>query len=224
MARSRPSIAGVVPALTGLAALVLGATTVFAQLQQSLNRIWGVAGRPRRFAIVDLIRTRLLSLALIVAIGFVLLVSLLISVAVHGVIRYASSRMTVPVIALDAVELVLSLFVISALFAMVFKMLPDVELDWKDVRLGAVITAALFILGRYLIAAYLAYTAPDSPYGAAGALVLLLLWVYYSSLILFFGAALTKARLMALNRSIVPKATAVRVTEELIDLERPASG
>ena len=107
--------------------------------------------------------------------------------------------------------------VITALFAVMFKALPDVVVDWQDVWVGAAITAALFIAGRYGIAFYLAYTAPGSTYGAAGSLVLILLWVYYSSLILFFGAALTKARVLGAGKAIVPRAMAVRVREEIVE-------
>jgi membrane protein len=103
------------------------------------------------------------------------------------------------------------------MFAVIFKVLPDAMIGWHDVWIGAGTTAVLFIVGRYLIASYLTYAVPASTFGAAGSLVLLLLWVYYSSLILFFGAALTKARVIASGRAVVPRATAVRVKEEIVD-------
>jgi membrane protein len=123
----------------------------------------------------------------------------------------------VPPLVLSLVELGVSVVVITVLFAVIFKVLPDAVIDWRDVWVGALSTAALFITGRYLIAAYLAYTAPASTYGAAASLVLVLLWVYYSSLILFFGAALTKARVLASGRPVVPRPLAVRVREEIVE-------
>ncbi|HXW07469.1 MAG TPA: YihY/virulence factor BrkB family protein [Vicinamibacterales bacterium] len=219
VARSRPEVAGLLPTVTGILALVLGATTVFAQMQISLNRIWGVASRPQKSGIPALVKNRLVSLAIILAIGFVLLVSLLLTVALRAVLHYAEGWVPIPPLVLTLTELVLSLVLITSLFAIIFKVLPDAVVDWRDVWTGAAITAALFVIGRYVIAFYLAYTAPASIYGAAGSLVLLLLWVYYSSLILFFGAALTKARVLSSGRPIVPRATAVLVKEEIVEDE-----
>jgi membrane protein len=217
VARSRPEVAGLVPSLAGFMALVLGATTVFAQMQISLNRIWGVVSKPQKSSILILVKNRILSLAIILTIGFILLVSLLLNVALRAVIRYADAWIPVPPTLLTGTELLLSLAIVTLLFAVIFKVLPDVVIDWRDVWAGAAMTAVLFITGRYFIALYLAYTAPASTYGAAGSLVLILLWVYYSSLILFFGAALTKARVLASGKRIVPRATAVRVREDLVE-------
>ena len=217
VARSRPEVAGIWPTVTGVVALVLGATTVFAQMQISLNRIWGVVAKPKKSGLLILVKNRVLSLALILMIGFILLVSLLLSVTLRAVVRYAESWIPIPTLLLSGIELLLSLVVITALFAIIFKILPDAVVDWEDVWSGAAATAVLFITGRYLIAFYLAYTAPDSTYGAAGSLVLILLWVYYSSLILFFGAALTKARLLAAGKQVIPRALAVRVREEIVE-------
>jgi membrane protein len=217
VARSRLEVAGIVPTLTGVLALLIGATTVFAQMQISLNRIWGVVVKPQKSGILILIKNRILSLAIVLIIGFVLLVSLLLSVALRAVVAYAENWIPVPALVLTGAEFLLSLLVITALFAVIFKVLPDAMIDWEDVWAGAAITAVLFIAGRYVIAMYLAYTAPTSTYGAAGSLVLLLLWVYYSSLILFFGAALTKARVLASGKAVVPRAMAVLVKEEMLE-------
>lgn len=217
VARSRPEVAGLVPTITGVLVLLLGATTVFAQMQTSLNRIWGVVAKPRKSSILILLKSRLLSLAIILIIGFILLVSLLLNVALSAVVAYAENWVSIPPHLLSSIELVLSLVVVTALFAVMFKVLPDVVVDWQDVWAGAAITAVLFIAGRYGIALYLAYMAPASTYGAAGSLVLILLWVYYSSLILFFGAALTKARVLAAGKAVVPRAMAVRVREEIVE-------
>ncbi len=217
VARSRPEVAGLVPTVTGVVTLLIGATTVFAQMQISLNRIWGVAAKPRKSGLLLLLKSRLLSLTIILAIGFILLVSLLLSVALRAAIAYADEWIPVPAAALTASELVLSVAVVTALFAVIFKVLPDAVVEWRDVWIGAAFTALLFVVGRSLIALYLAYTAPASTYGAAGSLVLLLLWVYYSSLILFFGAALTKARLLASGRPVVPRSTAVLIREVVVE-------
>lgn len=219
VARSRPEVAGMLPTLTGLLAVVAGATTVFAQMQISLNRIWGVAARPQRSGIATLVKTRVLSLTIVLTIGFILLVSLLMNVALRAAVTYAEAWIPVPPLLLTGAELVLSLVIITVLFAVIFKVLPDAVVDWADVWTGAAITATLFVIGRYFIAFYLAYTAPSSTYGAAGSLVLILLWVYYSSLILFFGAALTKARVLAAGKRVVPRPTAVRVKEEMVEEE-----
>jgi membrane protein len=219
VARSRPSVAGFLPTLTGIFALVLGATTAFAQMQISLNRIWGVVSRPNTSSLLILVKNRVLSLAIILTIGFVLLVSLLLSVSLRAAIGYARGWVPVPPVLLTGVELVLSLVLFTVLFAVIFKVLPDAEIEWRDVWVGAATTSALFIVGRYVISFYLAYTAPASTYGAAGSLVLLLFWVYYSSLILFFGAALTKARVLASGRDVTPRPLAVRVREVIIEEE-----
>ena len=221
VARSRPEVAGLLPTLTGILALIAGATTVFAQMQISLNRIWGVVSKPRKSGLLIMAKNRILSLTVILAIGFVLLVSLLLNVLLRALVRYADAWAPVPPLLLSSLELVLSLAVITVLFAVIFKVLPDAIIDWEDVWFGGAVTALLFVVGRYLIAFYLTYTAPASTYGAAGSLVLILLWVYYSSLILFFGAALTKARVLSSGKRVVPRALAVLVREEIVEEPAP---
>ncbi|WP_372626074.1 YihY/virulence factor BrkB family protein [Arsukibacterium sp.] len=208
---------GIWPALIGIIATIVGATTVFAQMQQSLNQIWDVAPRPSKNNLLLYLKSRLLSLTIILAIGFIMLVSLLLSVVLRSVMAYAEGWLPVPGWMLVGMELILSLLVITLLFAAMFKILPDVLLSWRDVLLGALITAVLFTVGRSLISIYLAYTATASAYGAAGSLALLLLWVNYSSMILLFGASFTRAHLEGRGKPIRPKSTAVRVKRELID-------
>lgn len=207
---------GFVPALVGIVATIIGATTVFAQMQQSLNQIWGVAPRPKRNNLWALLKSRLLSLTIILAIGFIMMVSLLLSVALRSVMAFAEEWLPVPGWAMVGMEWGLSLLVITLLFAAMFKILPDVLLAWRDVLLGAFITALLFTIGRSFISVYLAYTATASAYGAAGSLALLLLWVNYSSMILLFGAAFTRAHLEGRGKPIRPKNVAVCVHRELI--------
>ncbi len=217
VARSRIDAAGLVPTIAGVIALFVGATTVFAQMQLSLNSIWGVVAKPERSSLLILLKTRVLSLAIVLTIGFVLLVSLLLNVALKAVVRYADTWIPLQGAVLTGAEFGLSLIVITLLFAVIFKVLPDVHVAWPDVWAGAAITALMFIVGRHLIALYLTYTAPASTYGAAGSLVLVLLWVYYSSLILFFGAAFTKAKTLASGKSVVPRALAARVRVEVVE-------
>tara|TARA_R110000764_G_scaffold76435_3_gene153588 strand:- start:429 stop:1334 length:906 start_codon:yes stop_codon:yes gene_type:complete len=222
VANSQIDQSGLWPALIGLFVTIVGATTVFAKMQQSLNQIWGVAPRPTRNNVWIFIKSRLLSLTIILAIGFILLVSLMLSVAFSAITAFAEGWLPIPAWAIVGIELGLSLLVTTLLFAAMFKILPDVLLSWRDVLLGALITAVLFSIGRSLIAMYLAYTATASAYGAAGSLALLLVWVNYSSMILLFGAAFTRAHLESRGESIRPRSTAVRVQRELFS-EAPPS-
>lgn len=213
---------GIWPALIGVVATVVGATTVFAQMQQSLNQIWDVAPRPSRNTLWAFIKARVLSMTIVLAIGFVLLVSLLFSVVLRAIMAFADQWLPVPGSAAVALELAVSLGVVTFLFAAMFKILPDVQLTWRDVVVGALVTALLFTLGRSLIAIYLANTATASTYGAAGSLAVLLLWVNYSSLILLYGAAFTRAHLQARGLPIRPARAAVCVHRELVE-EAPAT-
>ncbi len=208
---------GIWPTVVGIVAIVAGATTVFAQMQQSLNQIWDVVPRPSKNSLWIFIKARMLSMTIVLAIGFVLMVSLLLSVAMRAVMSFADQWLPVPGWAMIGTEIVVSLTIITLLFAAIFKILPDVVLGWRDVLAGAFLTAILFTVGRSLIAMYLANTATASTYGAAGSLVLLLLWVNYSSLILLYGAAITRAHFEARGERIRPGATAVCVHRELVE-------
>lgn len=209
--------ADLIPAIVGVVAMLIGATTVFAQMQAALNIIWEVAPRPSRSSLWIFIKRRLLSLAVVLAIGFVLLVSLLINVALRSIMAFADHWLPVPETVMVALEIVFSITVITVLFAAMLRILPDVMLSWRDVLVGALLSAILFTVGSSLIVTYLALAAPASVYGAAGSLVLVLLWVYYSSLILLFGAALTRARLEARGGERVPRSTAVCMHTELLE-------
>ncbi|GAA5178497.1 MULTISPECIES: YihY/virulence factor BrkB family protein [Halomonadaceae] len=220
---SRLESSGLLPTLLGVGTLLIGATTVFAQMQYSLNNLWGVTANPDRNSLLIFLQKRVLSMAIVVSIGFVLLVSLVLGVALRAAFRYAGGWLPGTEVLLSVGELALSLLVIALFFATIFKILPDVVLRWRDVMVGALVTAILFAIGRYAIAAYLAYTATASTYGAAGSLVLILLWVYYSSLILLFGAALTRTHFEARGHDIVPRNMAVRVRHELLMKGRSGS-
>ena len=178
--------------VVGIATLLLGATTVFGQLQVSLSQIWNVKAVTRRGVLWSFVRTRLLSLALVLAVGFVLLVSLVLSAALSAMHGYLSQAMPRGGTLWQGVNLVVSLGVITLLIAAIYRMLPDVRVAWRYVWLGAVFTSLLFGAGKFLIGLYLGHASIGSSYGAAGSLVVFLVWVYYSSLILFMGAEITQ--------------------------------
>ena len=208
--RSRPAEAGFLPTLLGISALLFGATTVFAQMQSSLNQFWDVRPRPERSGILAFVAVRLTSLGMVLILGFLLLISFAVTIAIAGMIEYAGHWFAVPPLLVSAVDLALSLLVTTAVFGMLFRILPDVRLQWSDVWRGALFTAILFVIGQYLITFYLTRVAPESTYGAAGALVLVLLWVYFSALILYFGTAMTKVAILHRDGVVMPKVTAVR--------------
>ena len=209
--QSRVKESGIVPTLLGVGALLFGATTVFAQMQNSLNEFWGVTAKPERSGIIVFITVRLLSLGVVLIIGFLLLLSFAVSLAITALIAYANEWFPVHPSIVALVDLAFSLLVTTLLFGMIFKVLPDVQLAWSDVSRAAVITAVLFVGGQYLISLYLTKAAPASTYGAAGSLVMVLFWVYYSSLILFFGTSLAKVAILHRDGKVTPKQTAVRM-------------
>lgn len=214
---SRIENSGILPTLIGLGTILAGATTVFAQMKISLNAIWGVSPRPTRSGVLVLVMARLLSLAVVLLMSIVMMSSLLLSVVASALVRFAEQWLPIPSLLLLGLDSGISLVVVTLLFATIFRVLPDVVLEWRDVWLGALVTGMLFTLGRGLIAWYLATTATASTYGAAGSLVLLLLWVHYSALILLFGAAFTRASLQARGLEVQPRATAVRVHQEIVE-------
>ncbi|QNI02991.1 YihY/virulence factor BrkB family protein [Halomonas sp. SH5A2] len=209
VAQSRIQEAGIMPTLLGVGALIVGATTVFAQMQFSLNTIWGVTAKPTANGALVFIKNRILSLTVVLSIGFILLVSLALGVAIRSALGAADQLLPYVGLLSQVAESLVSLLVVALLFATIFKVLPDVVLSWQDVLIGAVVTAVLFTIGRSVIAVYLAYTATASTYGAAGSVVMVLLWVYYSSLILLFGAAFTRSLLLRRGRPLVPRNSAV---------------
>jgi membrane protein len=183
--------AGIVATLVGTGTLLVAATAVFGELQASLNVIWKV--ERRRKALVALARERLLSLSLILALGFLLLVSLVLSAALTAFGQYLNGVFPGLPLILRILHLALAFGLMSVLFAMIFKILPDTLVAWQDVWLGAMVTALLFSIGKYLIGLYIGSSNVASTYGAAGALVIILVWIYYSAQILLFGAEFTKA-------------------------------
>ncbi len=191
MASARKPESGILASLIGFAALIFGATGVFAQLQDSLNLIWKAKPTPRN-GVLGFLRTRFLSFAMVLGIGFLLLVSLVLSAGLSAMGTYLGKLIPGWEAVWQGVNLVVSFGVITVLFAMIYKVLPDVKIAWRDVWLGAAVTALLFSIGKFGIGLYLGKGSVASSYGAAGSLAIVLLWVYYSSMILFLGAEFTQ--------------------------------
>ncbi len=196
-----------------LVPLVFGLWGVFGELQDGLNTIWGVTPKPGR-RIRDILKERFWSFAMVVGIGFVLLVSLVLSAWLAAVGTYVGSLLPAPAAGLEALNFVISFVVITGSFALIFKLLPDVRIAWRDVWRGAAVTSLFFTVGKFLIGLYLGKSAVASAYGAAGSLVIIVVWVYYSAQILLFGAEFTKVWTKRRGSGFVPGKTAVPVTQE----------
>lgn len=202
--------------IIGVALALFGASGVFGQLQDALNTVWGVKPKPGR-GIWGFIRTRFLSFALVAGICFLLLVSLAIEALLKGFSHYVQSVLPGGIVIALSVYLIFDFAVVVLLFAIIFKFLPDVKIQWRDVWIGAVLTAILFGLGKWLLGFYLGSGAASSAYGAAGSLITLLLWVYYSSQILLFGAEFTQVYAARAGRELEPSEYAVRVETKEIE-------
>jgi membrane protein len=191
LAAARNPLSGLVATLVATVLLLIGATSVFAELKGSLDEMWGVTPS-KHSAFTVLLKTRFLSFSLVLVLAFLLLISLVISAALAVLERYVGTFWSSSMMVLSAVSQIISFSVIASLFAVIYKMLPDAPLSWRDVWIGAVFTAALFSLGKYAIGLYLGNSGVASGFGAAGSLIALLLWVYYSAQIFFFGAEFTR--------------------------------
>lgn len=196
--------------IIGIALALFGASGVFGQLQDALNTIWGVKAKPG-LGIWGFLRARFLSFAMVAGICFLLLVSLAIEAILKAFSQYVQSVLPGGIVIAVTVYLVFDLAVVVLLFAMIFKFLPDVKIQWRDVWIGAIMTAILFGIGKWLLGFYLGSGAAGSAYGAAGSLITLLLWVYYSSQILLFGAEFTQVYAAQAGRAFKPSEYAVRV-------------
>jgi len=175
----------------GVVTLLVGASGVFGELQDAFNTVWNAPPR-KNSGFWGLIKDRFLSFAMVLCVGFLLLVSLVLSTALTGMGNYLSQSVPGLPLAVRAGELLISFAIITLLFALMFKYLPDCDVPWRDAWVGAAVTAVLFTIGKYLIGLYLGTAAVATPYGAAGSLVALVVWVYYSAMILFFGGELTQ--------------------------------
>jgi membrane protein len=199
---------GITATIIGIITLVFGALGVFNELHNSLNIIWNVKEEETKGflqSVKKIILDRFLSFTMILGIGFLLLVSLVVSAGLSAVQTTVGTMIPLSEIVLQIINLVISIGVITVLFALIYKFLPDAEIAWRDVWLGAFVTAILFSLGKFLIGLYLGNSAVASSFGAAGSLVLLLVWIYYSAQILFFGAEFTQAYANNYGSKIVPE-------------------
>ncbi len=201
--------------IIGIGTLLFGATSVFSEIQDSINQIWKLKARPRKGkGFLKMIINRLLSFSLVISLGFLLLVSLLI----NGLMDLLITRLTsmfpeLTVIVVYAVNVIITFGITTLLFAMIFKVLPDARIKWRHVRAGAITTAILFMLGKFLIGYYLGHSKLSSTYGTAGSVIVMLLWVYYSAMILYFGAVFTHVFAVHTGSRIYPSNYAVWVQE-----------
>jgi membrane protein len=209
---ARNPTTGIVSAILGVVTLLFGASGVFGQLQGALNTIWGVEPKPG-LGIWGTIRQRLFSFAAVLGSAFLLLVSLTVSAMVATLGNAIPAVLPAPEMILEFLNLAVSLAVITALFAMLFKLLPDAHIAWRDVGIGAFMTALLFTLGKFGIAYYIGKSDIASTYGAAASLVILLLWVYYASQLFLFGAEFTAVYASRYGSRVAPTKDAVAVAE-----------
>jgi len=203
---TRESITG---AIIGIIVLIIGATGVFTEIQGSINYIWSIRAKPKR-GFLKLLRDRLISFSLVISCGFILMVSLII----NALIELLNDRLqlyfkNVTVVVFYIVNIILIFVIITVLFAIIFKVLPDAKIRWKDSLVGASFTAIFFLIGKFLIGLYLGNSNIGLTYGAAASIIIILTWVYYSSIILYFGAEFTKVYAIEHGSGIVPKVTAV---------------
>jgi membrane protein len=206
---SRDTESGTIATLVGLAMLLLSAGGVFAQLKDALDTVWGVEPK-HSGGWIAMIRERFLSMAMVLGVGFLLLVSLVISAGVAAAGDVLAGLGPAGEALAQLVVAVVSLIVITVLFAMIFKILPDAEVSWSDVWVGAFVTALLFVVGKIAIGLYLGHASIGSTYGAAGSFVVLLVWVYYSAQIVLLGAEFTQVWAREYGSRIAPSAGAVR--------------
>jgi len=207
-------------AVIGGITLLIGATSVFAEIQDSINSIWRVKAKPKR-GWLKFLKDRLLSGSLIVGLGFLFLVSFLINGLLNALNDFLRGYFPdVTVILFNVLNLILSFTVISFLFGIIFKLLPDVKMTWKDVRIGAFSTAVLFMVGQYFIGMYIKNVGTASAYGAAGSIIVILLWVYYSAAIVYFGAEFTRVYAEFHGKKIQPAEYAVYVEQTEKEMEK----
>src|ERR1700757_3941223 len=202
--------------IIGVGLALFGASGVFGQLQDALNTIWGVKAKPGA-GVWGFLRVRFLSFAMVAGICFLLLVSLSLEGVLKGFSHYVQSILPAGIVIAMTVYLIFDFAVIVLLFAMIFKFLPDVKIQWRDVWIGAVMTAILFGIGKWLLGLYLGSGAAGSAYGPASSLITLLLWVYYSSQILLFGAEFTQVYAQQAGRDVEPSPYAIRFETKEIE-------
>lgn len=204
----------------GVVTLLLGASSIFIEIQDSLNIIWRVKAKPKS-GWMQLLKNRFVSFSLIISLGFLLLASLIINLVISAlkdqIQHFFPGIDSFTKVFVQALNLGITLVVITTLFGIIFKFLPDVKIKWRDVRSGAVFTAILFMIGQYLISLYIQYTAQGSAYGAAGSIIVILVWIYYTSAILYIGAEFTQVFAEASGSHIEPADYAVHVQQTEVE-------
>ncbi|HJT74669.1 MAG TPA: YihY/virulence factor BrkB family protein [Chitinophaga sp.] len=205
--------------IVGVVTLVIGATSVFGEIQDSINFIWQLKAKPKN-GLLKILINRALSFSMVISLGFILMVSLIL----NGIIELFSKQLAhlfpeVTMVLIYVVNLALTFFIITLLFAIIFKVLPDAKVRWKHVFTGAMATAVLFMVGKFAIGLYLGSSKVGSAYGAAGSIVIILLWVYYSAIILYFGAEFTQVYVQYYGGKIQPNEYAVWVKEVPVEME-----
>jgi membrane protein len=215
----RPGGGNILKMVLSVAGLLFGATGAFIALQGALNRAWEVKPDPEQGGIKNFITKRLLSIGMVLGIGFLLAVSMALTAGISAVGGRLAGGVAEPV--MYVIELVASFAVLTVLFAAIYKVLPDAEIGWRDVWVGAIVTGFLFVAGKFALGFYLGRSEPGSAFGAAGALAVILVWVYYAGMILLFGAEFTQRWAESRGRGIRPEEGAVRVEEQ--EVERPAA-
>ncbi|GAA4428322.1 YihY/virulence factor BrkB family protein [Pontibacter saemangeumensis] len=213
------SEASTIGTIVGVATMIFTATTVFVALQDSINAMWEVRAKPEK-GWWKLVVDRVLSLALVVSLGFVLLVSLSVDIVMGVIYDYLRQQLTgVAVYLVTAANLVLSILVSVLIFATIFKVLPDAKIKWRNVWIGAFVTTILFVAGKFILNIYFQHDPLADTYGAAGSLVLILVWVYYASIIFLFGAEFTQVYSRVHDRGIKPQDNAVKVETKEVESE-----
>ena len=211
---NRSEQAATVATIVSLVVLILGATGTFANLQNALNKAWAVKPDPHRNQIRVFLVKRVFSFGILISVAFLLLISLALSTVIAAISNALTFQFGIPPVALQIATALGSFLVIAFLFAVMFRYLPDARISWRDVRAGAIGTALMFVVGRTAIGLYLGRSDPGSVYGAAGSLALVLIWVYYTSMIVLFGAEFTKLWAQRYGKGIVPVKGAVAYVEE----------
>lgn len=208
---------GTIGVIVGIVSLLIGATTVFGEIQDSINMIWGLKAKPNK-GLIKLLMTRLMSFSVIGSLGFLLLVSLIVTAIVDGFSNKLQVHFPqITVLLFYVINQVVTFVIVTLIFSVIFKVLPDARIKWKDVMYGSVVTSFLFMIGKFGISLYISKSDVGSTYGAAGSLVVLLLWTYYSALILYYGAEFTKAYALEYGSEILPNAYAVTVKEVTVE-------
>jgi membrane protein len=203
---------GVLGTIMGIVALVLGATGAFMALQGALNRAWEVKPDPKQGGIKNMILKRVLSLGMVLVIAFLLLVSLALTAAITALGGWIGALIPgASAVLVGILQTLISMAVVTVLFAAIFKVLPDAEIAWRDVWVGALVTAVLFEIGKWAIGLYLGHSNPGKAYGAAGSLAVILVWIYYTAMIVLFGAEFTQTWAVAKGAGIRPEKGAVRI-------------